>query len=240
MTITSPHNERSRRSASLRAASGATSCGVRRPRARTCSRRPSAAGWQPEAVSSPTAAAWTACRWRRTCWRRSRSSAPAPARSASTAMRWAPAPVGPGAASRCGASATPATSAPSLRSALAFGAGSVALGPGSADPYGHKAVRASMGALFDVPVARVREPSRSCPAARSRSSRGEGVPLDEIDAAGDITLRRRRGARGAPAARHRRPATRSRTSRSASESLNAAMAATVALYESTVGCAADA
>ena len=43
-----------------------------------------------------------------------------------------------------------------LRSALAFGASSVALGPGTADPYGHKAVRASMGALFDVPVARVR------------------------------------------------------------------------------------
>ena len=36
-------------------------------------------------------------------------------------------------------------------------ASSVALGPGTADPYGHKAVRASMGALFSVPVARVRE-----------------------------------------------------------------------------------
>ena len=43
-----------------------------------------------------------------------------------------------------------------IRSALAFGASSVALGPGSADPFAHKAVRASMGALFSVPVARVR------------------------------------------------------------------------------------
>ena len=42
-----------------------------------------------------------------------------------------------------------------LRSALAFGASSVALGPGTADPYGPKAVRASMGAIFAVPVVRV-------------------------------------------------------------------------------------
>src|SRR5215207_120461 len=40
------------------------------------------------------------------------------------------------------------------RWALAFGAASVALGPGSADPYGPKAVRASMGAIFAVPVVR--------------------------------------------------------------------------------------
>jgi len=41
-----------------------------------------------------------------------------------------------------------------LRAALAFGAGSVVIGPGTADPYGPKAVRASMGAIFAVPVAR--------------------------------------------------------------------------------------
>ncbi len=35
-----------------------------------------------------------------------------------------------------------------LRSALAFGASCVALGPGCADPHGPKAVRASMGAIF--------------------------------------------------------------------------------------------
>jgi TrmH family RNA methyltransferase len=43
-----------------------------------------------------------------------------------------------------------------LRSALAFGATSVALGPGTADPWSHKAVRASMGAVFAVPVKRVK------------------------------------------------------------------------------------
>src|SRR5206468_11069414 len=43
-----------------------------------------------------------------------------------------------------------------LRSALAFGAASVAIAPETADPYGPKAVRASMGAIFSVPLARVR------------------------------------------------------------------------------------
>jgi TrmH family RNA methyltransferase len=39
-----------------------------------------------------------------------------------------------------------------LRSAQAFGASSVALGPGTADPFSLKAVRASMGAVFAVPL----------------------------------------------------------------------------------------
>src|SRR6478735_6844948 len=44
-----------------------------------------------------------------------------------------------------------------LRSALAFGAASVVIGPETADPYGPKAVRASMGAVFAVPLARATE-----------------------------------------------------------------------------------
>ena len=40
-----------------------------------------------------------------------------------------------------------------LRCGQAFGASSVAMGPGCADPYGPKAVRASMGAVFAVPLA---------------------------------------------------------------------------------------
>jgi TrmH family RNA methyltransferase len=43
-----------------------------------------------------------------------------------------------------------------LRAAHAFGASSVALGPGTADPFSPKAVRASMGAIFTVPVKRVK------------------------------------------------------------------------------------
>ena len=113
-----------------------------------------------------------------------------------------------------------------LRSALAFGASSVALGPGTADPYGPKAVRASMGALFDVPVARVRTveelPGRKIaliahggePLAPEGDTtlvigaEREGLPDDVVaacDAVATIPVR--------------------------AESLNAAMAATVALYE---------
>jgi TrmH family RNA methyltransferase len=41
-----------------------------------------------------------------------------------------------------------------LRAAHAFGAGAVLLSERAADPYGPKAVRASMGAVFAVPIAR--------------------------------------------------------------------------------------
>ena len=41
-----------------------------------------------------------------------------------------------------------------LRSALAFGMACVVVGPGTADPFSPKAVRASMGAVFGVPLAR--------------------------------------------------------------------------------------
>src|SRR5918911_3628311 len=73
-------------------------------------------------------------------------------------QRWAPAPTGPLCLALWGVN-DPGNVGTALRGALAFGAASVALGPGSADPYGPKAVRASMGALFAVPLARVREPT---------------------------------------------------------------------------------
>ncbi len=44
-----------------------------------------------------------------------------------------------------------------VRSAHAFGASCVALGPGCADPHSPKALRASMGAIFAVALARVRD-----------------------------------------------------------------------------------
>src|SRR6185503_18639269 len=74
-----------------------------------------------------------------------------------------------------------------LRSALAFGADTVALGPGSADPYGPKAVRASMGALFEVPVARVRDVSE-LPGRRVALVARSGARLDELPPDGDVTL----------------------------------------------------
>src|SRR3954471_15368638 len=68
-------------------------------------------------------------------------------------QRWAPAPAGPLCVALWGVN-DPGNVGTVLRSALAFGAGSVVLGPGTADPFGPKAVRASMGAVFAVPVAR--------------------------------------------------------------------------------------
>jgi TrmH family RNA methyltransferase len=67
--------------------------------------------------------------------------------------RWAPAPVGPLCVYLHGVH-DPGNVGAVLRSAQAFGASSVALGPGTADPYSPKAVRASMGAVFAIPLAR--------------------------------------------------------------------------------------
>jgi TrmH family RNA methyltransferase len=68
--------------------------------------------------------------------------------------RWAQAPTGPLCVYLHGVH-DPGNVGTVLRSAEAFGASCVALGPGSADPYSPKAVRASMGAVFAVPVAHV-------------------------------------------------------------------------------------
>src|SRR3954466_2635469 len=100
-------------------------------------------------------------------------------------QRWAPAATGPLCVALWGVN-DPGNVGTVLRSALAFGASSVALGPGTADPYGHKAVRASMGALFSVPVARVREPGE-LPARRIALVAGQGAPLREL-APGEVTF----------------------------------------------------
>jgi TrmH family RNA methyltransferase len=142
-------------------------------------------------------------------------------------QRWASAPAGPLCLALWGVN-DPGNVGTALRSALAFGAASVALGPGTADPYGHKAVRASMGALFSVPVARVREPAE-LPGRRVALVAGEGVPLYEL-APGDLTFvvgAEREGLPDAVVAACDEVA----HIPIAYESLNAATAATVALYE---------
>jgi TrmH family RNA methyltransferase len=119
-----------------------------------------------------------------------------------------------------------------LRSALAFGAGSVVLGPGCADPFGPKAVRASMGAIFDVPVARARGIG-DAPGMRIALVAGTGGALSG-PLHGEATLVVGAERDGLPA---EVVAACDQTARIpiASESLNAAMAATVALYELTRG-----
>ena len=120
-----------------------------------------------------------------------------------------------------------------LRSAQAFGASSVVLGPGCADPHAPKAVRASMGAIFAVPIARAAGvgelPGQRIGLSADASevlegpapSGGEGVTL-LIGAERDGLPKELVAA----CERHARIPI-------ASESLNAAMAATVALYEMT-------
>jgi RNA methyltransferase, TrmH family len=146
-------------------------------------------------------------------------------------MRWAPAPVGPVCLALWGVN-DPGNIGTALRSALAFGAGSVALGPGSADPYGPKAVRASMGALFEVPVARARDVSE-LPGRRVALVARGGVPLEALDVSPptrELTLVVGAEREGLP---DRVVAACDEVAHIPirSESLNAGMAATVALYE---------
>jgi len=146
-------------------------------------------------------------------------------------MRWAPAPVGPVCLALWGVN-DPGNVGTALRSALAFGAGSVALGPGSADPYGPKAVRASMGALFEVPVARARDVSELPGRRLALVARG-GVPLEALDVSPptrELTLVVGAEREGLP---DRVVAACDEVAHIPirSESLNAGMAATVALYE---------
>jgi RNA methyltransferase, TrmH family len=166
-------------------------------------------------------------------------------------QRWAPAPVGPLCVYLHGVG-DPGNVGTVLRSVSAFGASSVALGPGCADPYGPKAVRASMGAIFAVEIARVRSVAE-LPGERVALVAHAGEALEDLAASGQNTTTVDVAARshearfpggctlligaereGLP------PEVVNACERTAqipiaggAESLNAAMAATVALYELT-------
>jgi RNA methyltransferase, TrmH family len=126
-----------------------------------------------------------------------------------------------------------------LRSADAFGASCVALGPGCADPHGAKAVRASMGAIFTVALARVGDIGElpgtriALVAGAPEILRGpgdrEGPSAAESEAVTLLVGSERDGLPSELIAGCERAA----SIPIASDSLNAAMAATVALYEMT-------
>jgi TrmH family RNA methyltransferase len=145
------------------------------------------------------------------------------------AQRWAPAATGPRCLALWGVN-DPGNVGTALRSALAFGASCLALGPGSADPYGPKAVRASMGAIFDVPVARVKDPGE-LPGRRVALVARAGRPLREIAADGEITLVIGAERSGLPDAVTAACDELAHIPIARADSLNAAMAATAALYE---------
>jgi len=142
-------------------------------------------------------------------------------------QRWVKAPTGPVCIALWGVH-DPGNVGTVLRSALAFGAASVAIGPDTADPFGPKAVRASMGAIFSVPVARVAsvaqlpQPRVALVARGGEPLRGPGegtlvVGAERQGLASDVLEACDKAARIAIAG----------------DSLNAAMAATVGLYEWT-------
>ncbi len=120
-----------------------------------------------------------------------------------------------------------------LRSALAFGASSVAFGPDSADPFSPKAVRASMGAVFAVPLARA-PTLAELPGTKVALVADAGKPLTDpsLELGGELTLMIGSEREGLP---QQLVADADVTAHIpiAIHSLNAAMAATVGLYEAT-------
>jgi TrmH family RNA methyltransferase len=169
-------------------------------------------------------------------------------------QRWMPAPEGPLCVYLHGVS-DPGNVGTVLRSAQAFGASCVALGPACADPYSPKAVRASMGAIFGSSLARVNdvtelpgelvalvagagEPLHTLHADRARPHIS---PLEEEPAGGQAPAQERSLTLLIGAEREGLPrelvaaCERVAYIPIASESLNAAMAATVALYELSRG-----
>ena len=119
-----------------------------------------------------------------------------------------------------------------IRSAHAFGAASVILGPGSADPFGPKAVRASMGAIFSVAVARADQieelPGSTVALAAAAELQLDGAPWPQ----GEVTLLIGAEREGLPEAVVA-AASEARSIAIDGDSLNAAMAATIALYSCT-------
>jgi TrmH family RNA methyltransferase len=114
-----------------------------------------------------------------------------------------------------------------LRAADAFGAG-VALSQGCADPTGPKAVRASMGSIFRVPLSGFDEPA----GRRIALVPGGGIPLPELQLDGDVVLVLGAEREGLPAKVLERCAERASIPQpGGGESLNVAMAGAIALYE---------
>jgi RNA methyltransferase, TrmH family len=114
-----------------------------------------------------------------------------------------------------------------IRSADAFGAG-VALSAGCADPTGPKALRASMGAIFRVPIGAFDGVAGRRIALVPRG----GEPLAETDLSGEVVFVLGAEREGLPDdVLARCDATATIPLAPGAESLNVAMAGTVALYE---------
>jgi TrmH family RNA methyltransferase len=140
----------------------------------------------------------------------------------------------------------PGNVGPAFRAAHALGASCVAIGPDTADPYAPKAVRASMGSVFAVPLARADGPAELPGTTVALVLRAGEVLRPGLAGDGGEVLRPGLAGDGGDdgiallvgAEREGLPddvvAACDRTAHlpiDGAESLNAAMAATVALYE---------
>jgi RNA methyltransferase, TrmH family len=170
--------------------------------------------------------------------------------------RWAERPLGPLVVYLHGLQ-DPGNVGTIIRSAEAFGVNTVALGPGTADPFSLKAVRASMGAVFAVPLVKTADVGE-LPGVKVALTPGAGAPLDELwrstcgyvkssaivrsgaeagaaaaaGAAPDVSLLVGAEREGLPEPVLRQADVQAQIP-IRTHSLNAAMAATVALYELT-------
>jgi RNA methyltransferase, TrmH family len=116
-----------------------------------------------------------------------------------------------------------------LRAADAFGAG-VALSEGCADPTGPKALRASMGSIFRVPLSGFDKPAGT----RVALVPSGGLALPELPREGEVVLVLGAEREGLPAEVLEACDERASIPQpGGGESLNVAMAGTIALYELT-------
>jgi TrmH family RNA methyltransferase len=148
-------------------------------------------------------------------------------------QRWLPSATGPLCVYLHGLS-DPGNVGTVLRAAHAFGASCVAFGPGCADPWSPKAVRASMGAVFAVPLARAHVDD--LPGVRIALVADPSPPAEPLRGPADGPLTLLVGAErdGLPA-EVVAACERAAYIPIARDSLNAAMAATIGLYEMTRG-----
>jgi len=118
-----------------------------------------------------------------------------------------------------------------LRSAHALCDGPVVIGPRCADPYGARAVRASMGSIFARPPARAR--AEDLPGTKLALDRGATQTLRQIEVEPPVVLLvgAEREGLGPDALKAADVTARIEVRPDGPDSLNAAMAATVALYE---------
>lgn len=125
-----------------------------------------------------------------------------------------------------------------LRTAEACAAGGVVAGPGTADPYQPKALRASMGAAFRVPMAFADDPA---PAAEELRRAGLGIvatvaeggrPLSALDLTGPVAVVfGSEGSGVSPGWLALVDRKGTITTPGPTESLNAAVAGSIVLYE---------